>query len=213
MNAIPWYRSTVLVSAVASIVFQVLTMLGKADAFPPEVVTASVEAVFQVVALVAAGIAAIARLRSKVQPITAGSAPGAGASALVLALVLPLVLLAGCTGTRAAYSAAAKAEHVERLEATAYVVAEHYAAVRQEAAQLRATGRLTGSALAAVQAADKAVEPLVLGDAAAGRAGIVQLVETWRNLKTAETEAELQAAVNAAVVRLSDLINALKVSR
>jgi hypothetical protein len=192
VNSIPWYRSTVLVSAVASIVFQVLTLLGKADAFPPEVVTGAVESVFQVIALVAAGIAALARMRSK---------------------VLPLVLLAGCTGTRAAYSAAAKAEHVERLEATAYVVAEHYAAVRQEAARMRTTGQLTGAALAAVQAADKAVEPLVLGDPASGRAGVVQLVETWRALKTAETEADLQAAVNAAVVRLSELINAMKASR
>jgi hypothetical protein len=70
MNAIPWYRSPVFIGAVTSVIAQVLVLLGKQDIIPPEVLNSYVEAVFQVIALVAATYAGIQRARSTVQPIT-----------------------------------------------------------------------------------------------------------------------------------------------
>lgn len=70
MNAIPWYRSQVVIAAVVSIVSQVLVIAGKADLASPEVLTKSVEAIFQVIALLGGLWTLVARMRSKVQPVT-----------------------------------------------------------------------------------------------------------------------------------------------
>jgi hypothetical protein len=128
-----------------------------------------------------------------------------GALVMLFCAAVAVAGLAGCAGTRDAYKAAAG-----NLEATAYVVTEHYAAVVKEAAALKNSGALSGSALEAVRKADDAVRPLVIGDSATETPGVVQLVEAYREVRNAETERELQAAINAAVVKLSDLINALK---
>lgn len=129
---------------------------------------------------------------------------------LLCLLIGALAAVAGCSGTRDAYRAASDAEHVTRLEATAYVVSEHYAALVAEAARLKNTGALSGDALERVRLADDAVRPLIIGDASTQRPGVVQAVAAYRALRNAETEAQLQQAISAAVVQLSALITALK---
>lgn len=160
--------------------------------------------------LAAIGVHQIKRQGDKA-PLAGSQRGFARPGALVLLLVaagLTLAGVAGCTGTRDAYRAAASSP--ERIEATAYVVTEHYYAVVREAAALKNSGALAGDALEAVRAAEDALRPLVLGDEATQDPGIVQLVAAYKAVRSAETEAELQAAVNAAVVKLSALINALK---
>jgi hypothetical protein len=137
-----------------------------------------------------------------------------GKASLALALLFPLALmlagLGGCTGTREAYKAATASP--QRLEATAYVVSEQYYAIVAEAASLKAAGTLSGLKLEAVRRADDAVRPLVIGGPA-GAPGIVQLRAAYRNVKDAKSEADLQKAVDAAVLKLADLINAVKGGR
>lgn len=117
--------------------------------------------------------------------------------AIVLAvLATAFMSLTGCVGTRAAYEAA------DTLDDKAYVVTEHYAAVVHEAADLRDQGVLKGPALAAVQQADNRAAPLVLQLRAA--------LERWTAVKNAQTEGDLQRAVDEAVVALSALLDAVK---
>lgn len=218
MNAIPWYRSTVLISAIVSIVSQILVILGKQDLIAPEVLTGYVEAIFQVIALVAAAWTVIARSRSKVQPVTmtataaaaqnkqSGRARPAMLVALGLAAIVGLGAISACTGTRAAYKAA------ESLDEYAYVVTEHYAGMVKAAADIRQRPGTAQSTINALRTADNAVAPLVLGDprATPPRPSLQQLAENYRAVKDARTEAELQAAVDAAIIRLADLVRAVK---
>jgi hypothetical protein len=67
--ALPWYRSPVYVGIVTSIVSQLLALTGRAEFFPTEQISAAVDGVFQVIALVALAIAEYKRRKSKVQPI------------------------------------------------------------------------------------------------------------------------------------------------
>jgi hypothetical protein len=69
-NAIPWYQSKVYIGAVVALISQLLVLIGKQDLVPVEVITTNVEAVFQIIALVATGYAAWKRQKSDVQPLT-----------------------------------------------------------------------------------------------------------------------------------------------
>lgn len=74
MNSIPWYKSPVYVGIVTSIISQLLALAGRADMFPAEQINAYVAAVFQVIALIALGVAEVKRRTSPVQPIAATKA-------------------------------------------------------------------------------------------------------------------------------------------
>jgi hypothetical protein len=116
--------------------------------------------------------------------------------------LFPLIVLAAlsaCVGTRTAYQAA------DSPDKMAYVITEHYTALVTEAANRKDAGTLTGDALAKVQAADRAVSPLVLQ--------LGPLSQAYTATKSAETQAELQAAINKAVLALTNLIDALKGAR
>lgn len=131
------------------------------------------------------------------------------ATLAALAVMTAAVSMQGCVGTRQAYSAAQQSP--DAIVATAGVVAEHYAAVLEEAAQLKETGQVPPVALEAIRKADNAVRPLIIGGT--DRPGLRQLVENYQAVRSASTQAELQAAVNAAVVELAKLINAVKAAR
>ena len=112
--------------------------------------------------------------------------------------ILPLLLvLAACAGTKSAYQAA------DTLEEQAYVVTEHYAAVLKEAADLAPS--LPAHIKAELQAADRKVKPLVTG--------LAPLVQRYETVRNAQTEAELQAAVNDALIALTEFVNTLKQAR
>lgn len=138
--------------------------------------------------------------------------PGMLGSVLVAALLG--TLLAGCSGTKAAYSAAqTRPETV--LPDTAYVVAEQYRAVLKEAADLKESGRLPPGVVERLQEADRTLKPLVLGDTQTlpPKAGLRQLSESFQAVRNAKTEAELQRAVDASLLALADFIRALDEAR
>ena len=115
--------------------------------------------------------------------------------------LLPLIalLLAGCAGTQSAYRAAST------LEQQAYVVTEHYAALVHEAADLATQPGTPRAVIDRLQEADQAVKPVIVG--------LAPLVERYTAIHDAKTEAELQAAVNEALIALTDFINAVKAAR
>lgn len=123
-------------------------------------------------------------------------------------------VLAGCTGTKAAYSAA-QTRPETALPDTAYVVAEQYRAILHEAVELKASGRLPAEVVAKLQQADARVKPLILGDpqATPPTAGLRQLSQSFQSVRTAETEADLQRAVDAAVLAVADFIRAVDDAR
>ena len=69
-SALPWYRSPVYVGIVTTIVSGLLSLIGKADLFPVEMVNTAIEAVFGLIAAVALLVAERKRRKSSLQPIT-----------------------------------------------------------------------------------------------------------------------------------------------
>lgn len=105
------------------------------------------------------------------------------------------IVLNACTGTRLAY------ETAETLEAKAYVVTEHYAALIAEANDLADAG-ISDAALERIQAVDAEAGPAVLA--------LRRAVETYSALRNSENEAALQQALAEAALAVSDLINAVR---
>ena len=115
-------------------------------------------------------------------------------------ILLPLLLiLAACVGTKSAYQAA------DTLDEQAYVITEHYAAVVKEAANLAQQPGTPRKLVEGMQAADRAAKPIIVG--------LAPVVARYTAIKNAQTEAELQAAVNDALLALTNLINSVKAAR
>jgi hypothetical protein len=78
LNPIPWYKSPVYISGATTIVSSLVVLVPKAGAAlgltSPELINTAVNAVFEVITLVAGAVTAIARGRSSVQPITVSQA-------------------------------------------------------------------------------------------------------------------------------------------
>lgn len=100
--------------------------------------------------------------------------------------------LISCSGTKQAYEAA------NGLEETAYVMSEHYNALVQEAARLNSVGVLVGEDLVRAQDLVRRAEPL--------RIELSSVAQVYADFQSAETEAELTAAIASMAVVLSDLV-------
>jgi len=122
------------------------------------------------------------------------------AALLGVLLAVSGVTVTGCTGTRAAYTAA---DH--QPDKLAYVLAEQYASVLHEAAILKEQPTTPPEAVAAMQKADLAAQPAVdkLRPAA----------DAYVAVKNAQTQAELQLAIDNAVRLIADVIAAVKQAR
>lgn len=131
------------------------------------------------------------------------------APAALLLEVVALAAVSGCQGTKAAY------QEAQGLDEYAYVITEHYASLVKEAADLKAKPTTPRSAVVAMQRADAAAHVIVVGDPTASPAvpGLAQLVANYQQIRDAKTEAELQAAVNAAILKVADLVRAVKAAR
>lgn len=206
MNAIPWYQSPVMVSAVVAIISQALVLIGKQDLFPVDAITAKVEAVFQIIALGATLWAAWKRKSSDIQPLTLNAAGAAKRSGgfvrawmlgLVLALGIPVLLsLSACVQTTRAY------RNADTPSDYALVVLEQYDAVLIEANRLKASGRLSTQTLEAIRAADVKAQPFI--------DTIRPLQQAYEASRSSTDAAALQAAVNNAITAIADLIRAVK---
>lgn len=129
-----------------------------------------------------------------------------------LAAVLVLAcsaIVAGCAGTKAAY------QEAQSLDEYAYVITEHYASLVREAADLKEKPTTPRTAVSAMQEADKAAHLVVVGNPSGSppTPGLAELAATYQRVRDAQTEAELQEAVNAAILRVADLVRAIKAAR
>jgi len=131
----------------------------------------------------------------------------AGIVVVLAAAACGLFMLGGCTSTIAAYRTA------RTLPDTAYVVAEHYAALVKQAADIAEHPATPEAVKASLKAADRAVKPIVLGDDETSRPSLRALADKYQEVRNAQNEAELQNAINAAVRELSNFINAVKAAR
>lgn len=105
MNAIPWYRSPVIVSAIVGLISQLLVLFGIGEAVSEDEIAKVVDGVFQAIALGAGAWTVIARARSKVQPValtktsavekSVNSHPLVGVLSMLMASLV-LVALTGC---------------------------------------------------------------------------------------------------------------------
>lgn len=118
-------------------------------------------------------------------------------------------LVGGCSGTLSAYKAAYDPSDY------AYVITEHYSALVHEAALLRVKPTTTSAQIAAMQKAELAVRPFVLGskDAQAPQPSLRELAAAWNATHNATTQADLQAAIDVAITHLVDLVRAVSSAR
>lgn len=114
----------------------------------------------------------------------------------ILAILLSAALMSGCSGTRAAYSAASG------LEENAKVVGEHYYALVREANALKDSGALTGSALARAQTLVRDTRPAIIE--------LSNVAERYSAVQSAENAADLEAAINEAAIAVSRLIDVIR---
>lgn len=121
--------------------------------------------------------------------------------AAVVAVPLPAILVA-CTGTKAAYEQAGENKSASDY---AFVLANHYTLLVEEAAELKNLPTTPQDAVDAMRAADLAAAP-----------GIERLhtaTTAYDALANAQTQAELQAATDAAVTLVADLVRAIARAR
>lgn len=228
MEAIPWYKSAIIRQQLVQIVLVVAGLFGA------KTTAEELDPLFGVVFAGFGGLVAIwtiwTRLRKPAPNMTQAAAntearlvaegkipsrqggffrPGAAVLAFVLAAFVAITCagVSGCAGTKAAYKAA------DSVSDTAYVVAEHYAAVVHEAANLAALPTTPAEVKEALKVADARVKPLIVGNPDTGAPGVRQLAERYAAVKNAENAEALQRAVDAAVLELAKLINAVKAAR
>lgn len=218
MEKIPWWQSQTLRALIIAGVAQVVQMLGLTDTVTSEILTLKVDQLLDLVSLIATAYAAYARTTKANPPLTSGAAQkevvkqaelkaekqGGYAKVLLLASMAliaggALTFVSGCAGTTAAYKAA------QGVDQQAYVALEHYNSLVKEAIALKSKPGVPPEVINAIKAADTAVYPAVQR---VNRARVA-----YNNIKNAQTEEELQLAVNDAVLLLADLVNAVKQAR
>jgi hypothetical protein len=118
---------------------------------------------------------------------------------IVAMFVMAAVTISSCVGTKAAYRAAAESE--DPLHNTAIVVSEHFNALQKEAVAIAESG-VAQSWVDRMAAAEKAARPTVLD--------LRRLDEIYIAARTAETQAELQAALNSAALLVSKFFTEVK---
>lgn len=102
----------------------------------------------------------------------------------------------GCTHTREAYASA------HSLDEYAYVLAEHYSSLVKQAADLKEKPTTPRSAVQAMRQADDVARPAI--------AKLKVLRDTFVQVRDAQTEADLQNAVDDAVKVIAELVRAVR---
>lgn len=114
---------------------------------------------------------------------------------LIAVAAIATVILVACSGTRLAYDTA------ETLEAKAFVISEHYAALLREANELADAGA-PREHVELMQLAERRATPVVLE--------LRRAVNAYNAVRNAENEAALQEALAEAALVVSDFINAVR---
>lgn len=114
----------------------------------------------------------------------------------VCVVLAAAAVLAGCAGTRAAYQAA------ETLDETAYVVAEHYAALLEQVNELAEAGTLDADDIRFAQSIAEDATPAIIE--------LEEAVAIHARFANLQSEADLEAALARAVPYVSRLANLLR---
>lgn len=189
-------QTNVQVTAIATLVVALLLGIGRY--FMPEFI-ASLGSSFP--EIFAGGMIAI--IGGVLKP-DAGikSIPGTGtdvkspAAVGVLAIILAAIAISGCAGTKAAYKAA------EGLPETAYVVGEHYFALVREVNDMDDAGKLSSGDLRRLQAVALQTRPPVMA--------LLDATSAYDQVRSADNQEALEAAMADAAVAISRLIQAIK---
>lgn len=209
METIPWYKSAVIRQQVVMLIvgifglFKITTDLD---------VDATVTAVFADIAVLVPVWTILTRLFKAHPPLTDTAAmkeedvqkqlksqKGFIKIQAVLLLLGVSVALAACTGFQMAWKAA------DTVDKQAYVLAEQYASLVHEAADLKEKPTTPAAAVNAMQKADQAAKPAI--------ARLRTLRDAYRAIDSAENAETLQKAVNDAVLLIADLVNAVKAAK
>jgi len=195
----PWYQSLTMKALIVSALTHLLVVLGVADDIASKSVTDFVEGALPFVGLISDAIAAYGRARAKA-PLAA-SKTDAARSLVVLAMLAPVlaVLMTGCTGTQAAYKEA------QGVDEQAYVAVEHYASLLREANELKGKATTPGQAIVAMQTAAAKAQPVVMR--------VKDLRDAYAKVRNAENEAQLQEAVDEAILLIADLVRSVNQAR
>lgn len=113
-----------------------------------------------------------------------------------LVLIASAIMATGCTSTRGAYQVA------ESPDEYAFVVAEHYNALVNEAADLAQQPGTPQQVRTALKRADAKAKPLVVQ--------LRGLAANYAAVKDAQSQAVLQEALNKAVLAIADFIRELR---
>jgi hypothetical protein len=204
MEQIPWYQSAIIRQQIIALVAAIVGLLGLTSEID---VSGTVTAVLAGIAAVVPVWTIITRLTKAHPPLTDGAAQkedavqaklkqgGFARIGLMLALVAVSGLVA-CTGLRHAWQAA------DTVDEQAYVLAEQYASLVKEAADLAQLPTTPQQAKDAMKAADAKAKPVVLK--------LKSLRDAYVAVDSAPNEEALQKAVNDAVLLIADLVRAVK---
>lgn len=124
-------------------------------------------------------------------------------------LLVAALAMSACVGTREAYREASSPDEY------AYVLTEHYSALVKQAADLKEKPSTPARAVLLMQTAELAVRPIILGGNAMGTQGnantpgLRELASKYQAIHDAQSEAELQRAIDAAVLRIADFVRAI----
>lgn len=227
METLPWYKSAIVRQQIVQLLVAVVALFGfNTEGIDLDATTASI---FAGIAAVVSVWTLVTRIfkpapnlsqtaaDKEIELVSRGEIPAQnpkergfvrGAALIVLAWLtfaaVVLVTVTGCAGTTSAYKAA------QSLPDTAYVVTEHYAAVLNEATAIASQPDTPASVKDALKKAAEEVQPIVRGDPATGRPSLQDLAATYQRVRDAESETELQLALNRAVETLAKFINAVK---
>lgn len=223
---LPWYKSAILRQQIVQLIVSASALSG--IALPGIDWDATVSAIFAGIAAAIAVWTIVTRLFNPAPNITVkaaqkeqalvakGTIPKQGGFARLGVLILlalgafaTVPFVSGCAGTQSAYREARE----NGLADIAYVVTEHYAAVLKEAADLRQSPGTPREAIEAMQRADRAVKPIILGDPARDFPSLRKLVEKYQAIGDAKTEADLQARINDAIREISNFSKAVKAAK
>ncbi len=164
------------------------------------------EDAFAVWNLVAGGLVVVLGFLNTAAAEARGAAKAQGGFArpsLLLAISAVCLIAAlsvqGCAGTKAAYAAAKSPDE------TAYVVAEHYAVLVEQAATVAEQPGVPVSAVRSLQAADRAAAPAI--------ETLKPARDAYLAVKSPASGKSLQEALDEAGVKVAAMIRALKAAR
>ena len=186
--------TNVQISAIAT--FVSVTLLWLAGFFFPDLMATAPEMLgelFTGALIVVSGLVFKPDAGTKLLPGTGANSP---ATVGVLALILAVLMLSGCAGTRAAYKAA------DGLSETAYVVGEHYYALVRETNDLDDKGQLSSRELRNIQNIARETRPTIVS--------MLNAASAYDGVKSAQNETELSAALATAALAVSRLVDAIK---